>query len=125
MDRKQEPLASLRERLTRYMEERAMRKTPERYEILRVAGLANGIFTIEGLMKYIKGPDFPTAATILGTQDIKQAYETGRGSIKMKGVSHFEELQGGGGRQSRTAIIIDEIPYQLEIRTVVKVKELH
>ena len=48
MDKKQEPLASLRERLTRYMEERAMRKTPERYEILRAAGLANGIFTIDG-----------------------------------------------------------------------------
>ena len=54
MDKKQEPLASLRERFTRYMEERAMRKTPERYEILRAAGLANGIFTIDGLMKIMQ-----------------------------------------------------------------------
>ena len=49
--RQSQALASMRERLTLYMEEKSMRKTPERYEILRVAGLANGIFTIEGLMK--------------------------------------------------------------------------
>ena len=48
--KKQEPLASLRDRLTQYMIEKSMRKTPERYEILRVAGLANGIFSIEELM---------------------------------------------------------------------------
>ena len=51
---KQEPASSTRERLTRYMEERAMRKTPERYEVLRVAELADGIFTIDelaGLMR--------------------------------------------------------------------------
>ena len=44
----------MRDRLTRYMEEKAMRKTPERYEILRVAGFANGIFTIEGLMQLMQ-----------------------------------------------------------------------
>ena len=41
------------------------------------------------LMEYIKGPDFPTAATIIGLNDIKQAYETGRGSIKMQAVANF------------------------------------
>ena len=51
MDKKQQPLASLRDRLTQYMKEKAMRKTPERYEILRVAGLLNGIFTIDELAK--------------------------------------------------------------------------
>lgn len=51
MDKKQEPLASLRDRLTQYMTGRAMRKTPERYEVLRVAGLADGIFTIDELMQ--------------------------------------------------------------------------
>ena len=50
MDKKQQPLASLRDRLTQYMVEKSMRKTPERYEILRVAGLADGIFNIEELM---------------------------------------------------------------------------
>lgn len=54
MDKKQAPLARPRDRLTRYMEEKAMRKTPERYEILRVAGLASGIFTIDELMKLMK-----------------------------------------------------------------------
>lgn len=61
MDKKQEPTArqnqpscSMRDRLTRYMEEKSMRKTPERYEILRVAGLAGGIFTIDGLMLLMK-----------------------------------------------------------------------
>lgn len=64
-------------------------------------------------MEYIKGPDFPTAATIIGLNDIKQAYETGRGSIKMSAVAGFEEIAGGGGRQARTAIVVTEIPYQV------------
>lgn len=54
MEKKQAPLASIHDRLTRYMEERSMRKTPERYEILRVAGLANGIFTIDGLFQLMQ-----------------------------------------------------------------------
>lgn len=54
MDRKQAPITSLRDRLTRYMEEKALRKTPERYEILRVASLAGGIFTIDGLMQLMR-----------------------------------------------------------------------
>jgi Fur family ferric uptake transcriptional regulator len=54
MKKKQEPLASLRDRLTQHMEEKSMRKTPERYEILRVAGLADGIFTIDRLMQLMK-----------------------------------------------------------------------
>ena len=53
-DRKQAPITSLRDRLTRYMEEKSMRKTPERYEILRVASLVGGIFTIDGLMQFMK-----------------------------------------------------------------------
>lgn len=72
MDKKQEPLASLRERLTRYMEERAMRKTPERYEILRAAGLANGIFTIDGLMKIMQeeGTFQVSRATVFNTMEL-------------------------------------------------------
>jgi Fur family ferric uptake transcriptional regulator len=54
MDKKQAPLASLSDRLTQYLEEKSMRKTPERYEVLRVAGLAGGIFTIEELMGFMQ-----------------------------------------------------------------------
>lgn len=78
-----------------------------------IALIDNPDITIDGLMEHVKGPDFPTAATIIGLADIKQAYETGRGSIKMSAVSSFEELAGGGGRMSRTAIVITELPYQV------------
>ena len=78
-----------------------------------IALIDNPNITIPELMEYIKGPDFPTAATIVGTNDIKQAYETGRGSITMSAVSGFEEIAGGAGRQARTAIVITEIPYQV------------
>ena len=72
MDKKQAPLASLRDRLTRYMEEKAMRKTPERYEILRVAGLTNGIFTIEELMGLMqKHGEFQVSrATLFNTMEL-------------------------------------------------------
>lgn len=78
-----------------------------------IALIDNPQITIPELMEYIKGPDFPTAATIVGKNDIKQAYETGRGSITMSAVSGFEEIAGGAGRQARTAIVITEIPYQV------------
>ena len=77
MDKKQAPLASLRDRLTRYMEEKAMRKTPERYEILRVAGLINGIFTIEELMGFMQehGKFQVSRATLFNTMEL--FYEAG------------------------------------------------
>lgn len=78
-----------------------------------IALINNPDITIPELMEYIKGPDFPTAATIIGLSEIKQAYETGRGSIKMSAVAGYEEIAGGGGRQARTAIVITEIPYQV------------
>ena len=90
-----------------------------------IALIDNPNITVGELMQYIKGPDFPTAATIVGMQDIKQAYETGRGSIKMSAVSCFEEIQGGAGRQSRTAIVVTEIPYQVnKAQLVEKIAEL-
>ena len=78
-----------------------------------IALINNPEITIAGLMEYVKGPDFPTAGTIIGLSEIRQAYETGRGSIKMSSISTFEEIAGGNGKQSRTAIIITEIPYQV------------
>ena len=85
----------------------------------------NPDITTEGLMEYIKGPDFPTAATIIGTSEIKKAYETGRGSIKMSAVSSIEEIQGGAGRQSKTAIVITELPYQVnKAQLIMKIAEL-
>ncbi|WGD37349.1 DNA gyrase subunit A [Lysinibacter sp. HNR] len=62
---------------------------------------------LEALMERIKGPDFPTGAQILGTQGIRDAYTTGRGSITMRAVVSVEELQG------RTCLVITELPYQV------------
>ena len=90
-----------------------------------VALIDNPDITVEGLMEHVKGPDFPTGATIVGLNDIKQAYETGRGSIKMSAVSSFEEIAGGGGRQARTAIVVTEIPYQVNKAALIeKIAEL-
>jgi DNA gyrase subunit A len=58
-------------------------------------------------MQRIKGPDFPTAATILGSQGIKDAYRTGRGSITMRAIVNVEELQ------NRTCLVVTELPYQV------------
>ena len=62
---------------------------------------------LAALMERIKGPDFPTAATILGYKGIKDAYATGRGSITMRAVVNVEELQG------RTCLVVTELPYQV------------
>ena len=90
-----------------------------------VALIDNPDITIDELMEHIKGPDFPTAATIIGLSEIKQAYRTGRGSIKMSAVANFEELAGGGGRMSRTAIVITELPFQVNKAMLIeKIAEL-
>jgi DNA gyrase subunit A len=62
---------------------------------------------LEALMQRVKGPDFPTGATILGSQGIHDAYITGRGSITMRAVVNVEELQG------RTCLVVTELPYQV------------
>jgi len=62
---------------------------------------------LEALMQRVKGPDFPTGATILGSQGIHDAYRTGRGSITMRAVVNVEELQG------RTCLVVTELPYQV------------
>jgi len=73
-----------------------------------LAVLANPHITVPELMQHLPGPDFPTAGVILGRAGIRQAYETGRGSILVRGKSNIEEMRGG-----REAIIVTEIPYQV------------
>src|SRR4051794_35562664 len=65
------------------------------------------------LMKFVKGPDFPTGALILGRDGIKDAYRTGRGSIKMRAVTDIEE-----GRRGETRIIVTEVPYQTSVEVI-------
>jgi DNA gyrase subunit A len=63
--------------------------------------------TLAAVMERIKGPDFPTAGLIVGTQGITDAYKTGRGSVRMRGVVEVEESRG------RTSLVITELPYQV------------
>ena len=61
---------------------------------------------VEGLMKHVKGPDFPTGAYIVGRSGIRDAYRTGRGRVVMRARAHIEELRGG-----KSAIVVSELPY--------------
>ena len=65
------------------------------------------------LFELIPGPDFPTGGEIIGTEGIQEAYATGKGSIPVRGVAQVEELQIGRGRHRRTALIVTELPYQV------------
>jgi DNA gyrase subunit A len=71
-----------------------------------VAMIDNPAIDVEGLMKHMKGPDFPTGAYIVGRSGIRDAYRTGRGRIVMRARAHIEELRGG-----KSAIVISELPY--------------
>jgi len=84
------------------------------------AAIDNPEITSAQLMKFIKGPDFPTGAQILGKQAIKDAYRTGRGSIKVRGVTSIEENARG-----RQQIVVTEVPYQVNPASLlVKVAQL-
>jgi DNA gyrase subunit A len=71
--------------------------------------------TPDDLMQFIKGPDFPTGALILGRQGLQDALRTGRGSIKLRAVADIEE-----GRDGATRIVVTEMPYQTSIASVSK-----
>ena len=74
--------------------------------------------TLENLIRIIKGPDFPTGATILGHKGIEQAYRTGRGLITMRAVVNTEEING------RMCLVVTELPYQVNPdRLVVSIRE--
>ena len=89
-----------------------------------IAYIDNPNITVEGLMKHIKGPDFPTAGIILGRDGIRDAYETGRGRVRVQGKAHIEPIG-----QGKEAIIITELPYQVrrdgEGGLILKITELH
>src|SRR3989441_6922392 len=75
---------------------------------------------IEKLMTIVKGPDFPTAGYIYGTGGIREAYTTGRGTLTLRAKAHAEKMRGG-----REAIIITELPYQVNKATLIeKISEL-
>jgi DNA gyrase subunit A len=86
-----------------------------------LALLQNPDLTIDDLIELIPAPDFPTAGIIYGTIGVKEGYRTGRGRVVMRGRTHVEDLERGG----RQALIVDELPYQVNKKTFVeKIAEL-
>ncbi|KUO49620.1 MAG: DNA gyrase subunit A [Desulfitibacter sp. BRH_c19] len=80
----------------------------------------NPEISIDSLMKRIKGPDFPTYGIILGTEGIKKAYRTGRGSIKIRAKTEIEKMNN-----NKNKIIVTELPYQVnKARLIEKIAEL-
>ena len=76
--------------------------------------------SIEEILEIVKGPDFPTGATILGTRGIEEAYRTGRGKIRVRAVTNIETLPNGKSR-----IIVTELPYLVnKARLIEKIAEL-
>ena len=73
--------------------------------------------TSEDLMKYVKGPDFPTGGTIMGRQGIRDAYTTGKGQIIVRAVAEIEEMNRSG---NRFQIVVTELPYQVVKSTLVE-----
>ena len=80
-----------------------------------VAMIDNPAITLEELMGFIPGPDFPTGAIVLGRAGILSAYSTGRGSILMRGKAHVEPM-----RNDREAIVITEVPFQVNKSTMIE-----
>ena len=74
----------------------------------------NSDLSVEDLMQYVVAPDFPTGGIILGLSGVRKAFMTGRGSIVIRGKTHFEEIK------SRTAIVITEIPYQVNKKLMIE-----
>ena len=89
-----------------------------------IAYIENPDIDVEGLMRHIKGPDFPTGGIILGREGIREAYATGRGRVRLQGKAHIEPIG-----QGKEAIIITELPYQVrrdgDGGLILKIKELH
>jgi len=85
-----------------------------------VATIANPDITVDELLQIVPGPDFPTGALIMGVGGIREAYETGRGSIRMRAVTEIEETPSGSQQ-----IVITELPYQVnKANLAIKIAEL-
>ncbi len=80
-----------------------------------IAYIDDNDITIEGLMEHIKGPDFPTGGLIYGHDGVKDAYNTGRGRVVVRGEANFETLSNG-----KEAIIVKSIPYQVNKAEMIK-----
>ncbi|MAW85736.1 MAG: DNA gyrase subunit A [Phyllobacteriaceae bacterium] len=80
-----------------------------------IALMDNPAITLPELMQHIPGPDFPTGAIVLGRSGIRSAYETGRGSIIMRGRAHVEPMRG-----DREMIVVTEIPYQVNKASMIE-----
>lgn len=86
-----------------------------------IALIDNPDSTTDDLLKYVKGPDFPTGAIVYGGSPMKQAYQTGRGSVMIRAVTNIEETKKG-----RSQIVITEMPYGVNKATLIeKIAELH
>jgi len=78
--------------------------------------------TVDELIEIIPAPDFPTAGIIYGVSGVREGYQTGRGRVVMRARTHFEDIKGS---QDRQAIIVDELPYQVNKRSLLeKIGEL-
>ena len=87
-----------------------------------LALLGNPEMSIDELIDIIPAPDFPTAAIIYGVSGVREGYQTGRGRVVMRAKTHFEDIKGSNDRQ---AIIVDELPYQVNKRTLLeKISEM-
>ena len=85
-----------------------------------IAYMKNPEISIKDLNKIVKGPDFPTGAKILGKKGIKDAYETGRGKVKLRGIAEIEPF-----KKNRERIIVTEIPYQVnKAKLIEKIADL-
>lgn len=79
-----------------------------------VAYIDNPDINVEGLMEFVKAPDFPTGGVIYGVEGVKEAFETGRGRVVIRAKANIEEVSG------REAIIVEEIPYQVNKADMIK-----
>jgi len=86
-----------------------------------LALLANSELSIDDLMEHVRAPDFPTAGIIYGLEGVREGYRTGRGRVVIRARTHIEDLDKG----SRQAIIVDEIPYQVnKANLLIRIGEL-